>query len=352
MNPPHVVTARPSPLPQPPRGPQFANHGITTRKRLDICRYLLLGWPCQTIADEVGCSRKAIFNVQDNLLSHGSVRKPLQNKLGRSCKITEEDATALFDELYCHGWMYQDEVVRWLELERGVYTTQPTVSRFLKKNGWNRKTLRPTCIDRNEELRESYRNCMRRYDAEDVVFLDESIFNEKTGWRHHAYAPVGHVARYMADIRRGKTWAILPAYTVNGYLPCTAVKEGYFSHEDFLEWIVRSLLPTLRNVYNGRPMVVVLDNVSIHTNSSITQVLREAGHVVRFLPPYSPDYNPIELTFSVLKAWIRRNFVYMRHRFIGESNFGDFLRTAIQESRCDRFARKHFKYAAGGSTLR
>jgi transposase len=189
---------------------------------------------------------------------------------------------------------------------------------------------------------------MRRYAADDLVFLDESIFNEKTGWRHYAYAPVGHEARYMQDIKRGDTYAILPAYTVKyGYLPCTGIKKGYFNNEEFIEWIQTHLIPTLKETYGNKPMVVVLDNVSIHTNNAVRQVLEQAGYVVRYLPPYSPDYNPIELTFAVLKAWIRRNYMYVRARFpVG--GFGEFLRAAISESGCDRFARKHFKYAAGG----
>ena len=70
---------------------------------------------------------------------------------------------------------------------------------------------------------------MRLYETEQLVFLDESIFNEKTGWRYHTYAPVSHPARYTQDIARGDTYAILPAYTVNGYLPCTGIKKGYFN---------------------------------------------------------------------------------------------------------------------------
>src|SRR3954465_5645385 len=98
---------------------------------------------------------------------------------------------------------------------------------------------------------------MRRYAAEDLVFLDESIFNEKTGWRHHAYAPVGHPARYMQSVKRGDTWAILPAYTIDGYLPCTGVKQGYFNREEFLDWLEHSLIPTLRSTYGHKPMVIV-----------------------------------------------------------------------------------------------
>ncbi|KAF9730160.1 hypothetical protein PMIN01_12093 [Paraphaeosphaeria minitans] len=239
-------------------------------------------------------------------------------------------------------------MVWWLSVERGIFITQSTISRLLKREGWGRKTLRPYAIDRNEELRGYYRDSMRRYAAEDVVFLDESIFNEKTGWRHHAYAPIGEEMRYTQDIKRGKTWAILPAYTVDGYLPCTGIKEGYYSREEFIEWVELELIPALRVKFGGPPVVIVLDNVSIHTNNDVPRLLRDAGFVVRYLPPYSPDYNPIELTFAVLKAWIRRNYCYIRTRFPGDSGFGDFLRAAIAESGCDRFARKHFQHAAGG----
>jgi transposase len=81
-------------------------------------------------------------------------------------------------------------------------------------------------------------------------------------------------------------------------------------------------------------MVVILDNVLIYTNAKVTEVLERAGYVVRYLLLCSPDYNLIELTFAVLKAWIRRNYIYMRSRFpIG--GFGEFLAAAIHESGCD-----------------
>ena len=67
---------------------------------------------------------------------------------------------------------------------------------------------------------------------------------------------------------------------------------------------------------------------------------------MRYLPLYSPDFNPIELSFSVLKAWVRRYFHKAWPQFQG--NFGDFLRYAVRRSRYDRFARAHFKYSAGG----
>lgn len=88
-----------------------------------------------------------------------------------------------------------------------------------------------------------------------------------------------------------------------------------------------------------------MDNASIHCNPRIEEAIRDYGCEIRFLPPYSPDFNPIELSFSVLKAWVRRYFHELRPGF---DNFGEYLWFAIRRSRCDRFAKEHFKHSAGG----
>ena len=183
---------------------------------------------------------------------------------------------------------------------------------------------------------------MRQFSAEDLVFVDESIFNEKTGWRQHGYAPIGEDAIVVDDINRGSTWSICSAMTENGWLPCTRTKEGYFNREDFFQWLQDHLLATLNE--SGRPMVIVLDNVPIHVDARVIEVIEGAGHLVRFLPPYSPDFNPIELTFSVLKAWMKKHWVFLRQAC---RSFGEFLELAIRESRCDRFARQQFKHSGG-----
>jgi transposase len=177
--------------------------------------------------------------------------------------------------------------------------------------------------------------------AEDLVFLDESIFNEKTGWRYHGYAPRGDEAiEEDANISRGRTWSLCTAMSLDGWLPCTGIKEGYYKADDFKAWLDNCLIPAL--ALKDRPMVVVLDNVGIHVKNRVAETLEAAGHVIRYLPPYSPDYNPIELTFSVLKAWMKRNWVFLRQSC---ASYGEFLELSIRESHCDRFARKHFKHA-------
>jgi hypothetical protein len=65
------------------------------------------------------------------------------------------------------------------------------------------------------------------------------------------------------------------------------------------------------NPYPENNSVIVMDNAKIHHDGELIALLEELGCRVIFLPPYSPDYNPIETAFSTIKAWIRRNRDFM-----------------------------------------
>ena len=181
--------------------------------------------------------------------------------------------------------------------------------------------------------------------AEQLVFVDESLFKAQTCWRSMAYGPIGDPTRWNDDIRKGDTWSVLPAYTINRYLPYTAIRKGYFNTDAFLAWVMHDLLP-LWNPYPGPCSMICLDNASSYIDPHIQQAIEDKGLLIRYLPPYSLDYSPIELTFSVLKSWVRPHFIQLRAEFKG--NFGGFLQYAISHSGCDRFAVEHFRHSPGG----
>ena len=69
------------------------------------------------------------------------------------------------------------------------------------------------------------------------------------------------------------------------------------------------------NPYPGPNSVIVLDNAKIHHNEDLIEYLQAFGIRVEFLPPYSPDLNPIETAFSVMKSFLKKN-----HDFIENFN--------------------------------
>ena len=112
----------------------------------------------------------------------------------------------------------QKEMAWFLWEEWGIFVDRSTISRLLKRIGWNPKQAERRGGDprQSEELRSHWLAEMLDVTAEQLVYVDESMFNQMTGWRHRAYAPIGDAARYHADRTRGRSWSILPAYTIDG----------------------------------------------------------------------------------------------------------------------------------------
>ena len=77
--------------------------------------------------------------------------------------------------------------------------------------------------------------------------------------------------------------------------------KGYCDTEVVEAWLEQELLPVLTPGH-----IIVMDNASFHKSAKIKELIEEAGCDLLFLPPYSPDLNPIERFWSWLKAWIRR----------------------------------------------
>ena len=136
----------------------------------------------------------------------------------------------------------------------------------------------------SQELRIAWQADMIRMRAEQLVFFDESNFKEQSCWRMIAYGPIIEAICYHTNINRGDTWSLMPAYSVDGYLPCTALKKGYLNADEVYEWVVNELLPHC-NVFPGPRSVICLDNVSIHCKERIRQAVEGKGCLIRYLPP-------------------------------------------------------------------
>jgi hypothetical protein len=115
------------------------------------------------------------------LLLYSSLQQPKLHTLGCLQKLTVADKEALLKLLFTEGWRHQDKIVYWLWIEREVLVSQSTVLRLLKKRKWTRKELQHISLDYNKDLQARYQKNIHCFVTEDLVFLDKSIFNKKTG---------------------------------------------------------------------------------------------------------------------------------------------------------------------------
>jgi transposase len=131
------------------------------------------------------------------------------------------------------------------------------------------------------------------------------------GVRRHECSTNTSLAPLYAWSRRGerafcslpRNWGanvtLLASMSVGGMGPCLAV-EGSTTREVFEAYLKRALAPSLRP-----GQVVVMDNLSSHKGGRVKELIEERGCELMYLPPYSPDLNPIEEAFAKIKALLR-----------------------------------------------
>lgn len=108
--------------------------------------------------------------------------------------------------------------------------------------------------------------------------------------------------RLVAKVPHGhwKTTTFVGALRATG-ITAPLVVDGPMNGDVFLAYVQQQLAPTLRP-----GDTVILDNLSSHKKSGVRETIEAAGAALAYLPPYSPDLNPIELAFAKLKALLRR----------------------------------------------
>jgi transposase len=150
------------------------------------------------------------------------------------------------------------------------------------------------------------------------VFLDESGINAKSGERTHGWGRKGKIVTEAAPYVKAENYSVLPGMTVDGYIACN-VYQGSVNRERFKSLVEHDLLPHC-NAYPGPRSVIVMDNASIHDPlgqvslelsklmQEIKRMIEEKGCRCEYLPPYSPDFNPIEYSFSVIKKVVKNQY--------------------------------------------
>jgi transposase len=165
--------------------------------------------------------------------------------------------------------------------------------------------------ERDEFLRAAWRMLVAgKVDAERLVFVDEMGANVSLS-PLYAWSRRGVRAFGSAPRNWGKNVTLLASITAEGLGPCLAV-EGATTREVFEAYLERVLAPTLRSA-----QVVVMDNLSAHKGGRVREILEGEGCELLYLPPYSPDLNPIEQAFSKVKGLLRKAEARTRSALIG-----------------------------------
>ena len=158
------------------------------------------------------------------------------------------------------------------------------------------------------------RSWVSKHGFRNVVYFDESGFQAHS-YRPHGWAVRGQKVFGKVPGNNRKVENLIMAQRGKDWLAPMLFK-GSCTHLTVMAWMEQALIPEL-----SEPSLVIMDNAPFHNKKKMQEILEKHGHKMLPLPPYSPDFNPIEQSFAIIKK--RRTYsnqsleqVLLRHSYL------------------------------------
>jgi transposase len=256
------------------------------------------------VCGRVGVSKKTVERIRLNYELFGAPYPPPAVALGRPRALTYAQELWVLDFVADRSTTYLDEVALAVEDVFDISVETKTIRRILTRHQITQKVVKAYTAARSDQLRADWRDICWELPADKLCFIDESATNTRTGYRNRGWSRAGMSCVELRKMGRKERYSILPALTINGYLDRPFIINGGVTKEDFVWWLINVVVPQLEEGF-----IIVMDNASIHLDlgEEFSQAIMARGIRVMELPPYSPDFNPIENTFNTLKQWIKSN---------------------------------------------
>lgn len=181
-----------------------------------------------------------------------------------------------------------------------IVVSQSTVSRVLHDMEYTRKRLSKIPSERNSDrvlnLRRIYGQEISLIADENILYLDESGFNMHVN-KNYGYSPKNSKAYKIVPGNRGRNVSLMCVISNTGIVASELI-DGSYNTQLFLAFLQTKLLPRLTE----RNYTIIMDNCKFHHSSAVNEYCISNSISIRYLPPYSPQLNPIEEFFGCLKA--------------------------------------------------
>ena len=170
----------------------------------------------------------------------------------------------------------------------------------LRKSGFTYQKLKVVAVQQDAFLQQQFIAEATVYRPEMLVFIDETGADNRNLVRKYGYSMTGKPLKTHSFFVRGERVSAIACISMAGLLDVKTLK-GTSDGDTFYSFVHTHLLPQLMP-YNGtNPHSVVIMDCSIHHVPEVVKSIQDVGALLHFLPPYSPDFAPIEETFSKVK---------------------------------------------------
>ena len=252
----------------------------------------------EQVAKNLGVDRSTVSRIVHLFNTTGNVCKKSDNAYR---KLTSPAQVLVLNLVIEKPGIYlreiQAELMHMLLLDVNV----STICKFLHA-GFTYQKLCMVALQRDAFLRQKFVVDVSEYETEMLIFLDETGADRRNCIRRRGYSMRGIPLRKHSLLVRGERVSGIAIMSINGILD-VSVNKGTTNGDVFHDFVQKFLLPLLQPFDGVNPhSVVIMDNCSIHHVNEVVKMIEEVGAIVQFLPPYSPDLNPIEEAFSKVKS--------------------------------------------------
>jgi transposase len=252
------------------------------------------------VAEQFQVATKTVQTLLKQYRETGELNhKPLGSQIESPLEVHREKIFEIVSEHPDWSlWQYCEEVAE----QTGVSVTTGSMCRFFQRHNITvkKKTYRSEKVksDAVQQQRCEFWEALQDVKAEDLICIDEtgvwqgmerSVARSESGKRVFSHRP----------FYKGQKYTVIGAISVDGIV-CMKTILGSMKGEDFLTFIKDDLGPKLRSEHR-----VIMDNLNCHKVEGVVQAITDRGAKILYLPTYSPDFNPIEMMWSVLKYFIR-----------------------------------------------
>ena len=255
------------------------------------------------ITSAIGLSSKAIYKMITNIHHAKENNMPLCSILKKygpkSTDMLSVSHRKVLEIIQDDCSLTQKGIGTKLKAE-GLQISQPTISNILSRNEITRKRL----VKKSDKVispevlkqRKVFSMELRRIPNNRILYLDETGFNLHTT-SHYGYSPKNVSAVRLVPANRGRNISLLAITSSTGILHHKMI-DGAYNTQSFIcflkECLEKGILSTNK--------IIIMDNVKFHHGILAKEWLTENSIIFKYLPPYSPQLNPIEEIFSVVKS--------------------------------------------------
>ena len=237
--------------------------------------------------------------------------------------------------------LYVEEMMIFLWNEFDVLPSPSSIKRALSREGWTKKKAQQKAKEQDPHLQDFHQHKLSEFHSCQLIFVDESGCDKQIGCRRTGWSPLGMTPVQLSKFHRGERYQILPAYAQDDIILSRTFKGS--ANAAFFESLIEQLLQHCGR-WPESQSVLVMDNASFHHSDRVKKLCSDMRVKLLYLPPNSPDFNPVGEFFAELKSYIKK--AWPAYEKDPDQGFHIFLRQCVDDivARQDS-AKGHFRQA-------